>query len=191
MATSKKKGSVKPKTQTRKKLPAKRPSAKKVLKLNKSQRNKKPGKTKQDRLAAIIQGYKITYFHKIHIVPLVVEKLKKATSRSRFVSGPEIVNSIYKHHGIKLTGGLLRSILHYIRINGIVKCLLATSQGYFITNDTLEMQVYLKSLRKRIRQIGALAIALDRQGHEKLGKQISTKVIKNKPLKTTKKRHAK
>ena len=34
------------------------------------------------------------------------------------------------------------------RINGIVKCVLATGQGYFITNDTLEMQVYLKSLNK-------------------------------------------
>ena len=175
MATSTKKGSKKPKNQ-------KKVTAKKIHAFNKG-----IGKTKEDRLEAIVKGHKITYFHKIHVVPLVVKKLKNATSRQRFVSGSEIVNSLYKHHGIKITTGLLRSILHYIRINGILKCLLATGQGYFITNDTLEMQVYLKSLRKRIRQIGALVTALDRQGHEKLGKQISTKVIKTKKRKASKK----
>ncbi len=184
MGTSKKTGKVIPKRITQKKITIKRPSAKKVLKHNKSQVRKKPGKTKKDRIEAIIRVPMVTHFHKVHIVPLVVQKLKKATSKMRFVSCPEIVNSIYKHHGIKLGQGLVRSILHYIRINGIVKCVLATSQGYYITNDTLEMQVYLKSLKKRMRQIGALAMALDRQGHEKLGKQISTKSDKTpKPTK--------
>ncbi len=145
----------------------------------------------KQRLAAIKNVNNVTNEIKRDIVPLVIKKLKTAKGRLRFISAPEIKNHLNKHYGLKIGHGTLRSVLHYIRINGIVKCLIATSQGYYITNNTLEMQAYLKSLRKRMRQIGALAIALDRQGHEKLGKQISTKVIKKKPLKTTKKKHGK
>lgn len=179
MATSKKTGKVT-------KAPTKRPSAKKANKFNQSQKGKKPGKTKEERLAAITSKHRLTYFHKVQIVPLVVEKLQKATSKSRFVSGPEICHSIYKHHGIKINSGLLRTILHYIRINGIVKCLLATGQGYYITNDTLEMQTYLKTLQSRIKQIGILKKALDAQGHEVLGKQISSKITQK--IKTKKRK---
>ncbi len=142
--------------------------------------------TKEDRIKAITYKSKINAFHKTHLVPLVVEKLQRATSKSRIISASEIRNSIWKNHGVKINSGLLRSILHHIRINGIVKCLLASGQGYFITNDTLEMQVYLKSLDRRIRQIGALRKALDAQGHESLQKQTKATLIKKSPLKSKK-----
>jgi hypothetical protein len=130
---------------------------------------------KAKRISALKTVTKVTSMDKVRIVPFVVKKLKAANSKNRMVSGPEIKNSIYKHQGIKINAGKLRVIIHYIRVNGLVKCLLATQQGYFITKDTLEMQVYLKSLNKRIRQIGHLRTSLDRQGHEILGQQFSTK----------------
>lgn len=133
--------------------------------------------TKRQRLNALQQVPKVTCHHKHNVIPLVVAKLKRANSKNRFVSGSEIRNSLYKNHGIKVTCGTIRALLHYIRINGLVKCLVATSYGYYISKDTLEVQVYLKSLRKRIRQIGALAKAIDRQCHEVIGRQYSVKPI--------------
>lgn len=155
-----------------KKTNTKKPSAKKVLQFNESQK----AAAKKKRLEELENKSKLTYFHKNQVVPLVVEKLQKTTTKNQIVSGPEISASIYKHHGIKISGSLLRSMLHYIRVNGLVKCLVATTKGYYVTTNTLEMRVYLKSLTKRIKLIGVLRKALDYQSHEVLGRQYSSKV---------------
>ena len=127
---------------------------------------------KKQKLKAITEQIKVNQYHRKYIIPLVIKKLKQ--SKLKIVSASEISNSLLKNHGLKVPGSLVRSLLHYIRINGLVKCVIATNKGYYITNNTLEMVTYLKSIQRRIKQIAALKAAIYSQSQEILGKQFKT-----------------
>lgn len=43
----------------------------------------------------------------------------------------------------------VRKLIQYIRLNGMVKNLIATSDGYYVSSDENEIQTYKKSLRQR------------------------------------------
>ena len=53
----------------------------------------------------------------------------------------------------KYTSVRIRKIINYIRVNGLCNCLLATSNGYYVTNDKYEIDKYLESLKQRIQSI--------------------------------------
>lgn len=56
----------------------------------------------------------------------------------------------------KATDSRVRKFLNYIRIKKLVKNLIATSKGYYITHDEKEIERYKKSLQERIDAITAL-----------------------------------
>lgn len=63
----------------------------------------------------------------------------------------------------KYTSVRIRKIINYIRINGLCNCLLATSNGYYMTNDKNEIDKYLDSLRQRIQSIEAVYDSIENQ----------------------------
>ncbi len=131
------------------------------------------------RLTAIkTKTKRLTQFHKHHVAPLIVKKLKSATMGGGIVTCYEIRNSLNKNHGIKLCPGHIRDLLHYIRVHGLFPLLLAASNGYFKAKTTAQVTAYLKSLRGRQRQIGRLAKAIDEQSHTIMGKQTAAKKLR-------------
>lgn len=60
---------------------------------------------------------------------------------------------IQEKAGIRVTGEHFRQIIHELRVNHYVRCLCANRKGYFISNDPVQIQKYINSLRQRIGSI--------------------------------------
>ena len=139
------------------------------------------------RVKAVPFSKKVTYEEKIQVVPLIVRRIKLANKQKITITNDHLRHSLAKHYGITMAPGTMRKLLHYIRVNGIVPCLIANSSGYLIAKTTEQMTTYLKSLQKRMREIGLLKSRLDQQGHTVLGKQLKTspkkRIIKRRTLK--------
>jgi hypothetical protein len=52
-------------------------------------------------------------------------------------------------HGYLIRGARIRKIIHHLRISGQVKNLIATSHGYYTTNDPKAIKKYIASLTQR------------------------------------------
>lgn len=71
-----------------------------------------------------------------------------------------------------LTGARIRKIINHIRINNLCPNVVASSKGYYVSNNAQEMQEYVQSLRQRAAAINAVADALNMQMAENMGKQV-------------------
>lgn len=89
--------------------------------------------------------------------------------KERAVTATHIGNSLAKYDTIYrdakgrayLTGPRLRKIINYIRTQGLCHRLIASSNGYYISNNSNELAEYVKSLRERANAINAVADKLD------------------------------
>ena len=93
------------------------------------------------------------------LVPQVVEILKNKIGKQNSITNDKIREIINQHKAI-LTNSRLRQIIHYIRIKGLVKCLIATSKGYYISNNVEEFMSYMDSLTQRENSIRSIRYAL-------------------------------
>lgn len=57
----------------------------------------------------------------------------------------------------KMSGPRLRKVINYIRLNGMVTNLIATSKGYYVSEDKAEIATYVKSLTQRAEAINKIA----------------------------------
>lgn len=96
------------------------------------------------------------------LVPQVVEILKNKIGKQNSITNDKI-REIINQHKVILTNSRLRQIIHYIRIKGLVKCLLATNKGYYISNDVEEFMSYMDSLAQRENSIRSISWALSDQ----------------------------
>ena len=61
----------------------------------------------------------------------------------------------------KTTGPRMRKVIHHIRTRGLIKDLVATSNGYFRTDDPKEIANFIKSCRERANSFNEVADAMD------------------------------
>lgn len=164
-------------------------TAKKQVKNSKKTAKKLVKNKKEIRKKVLIVAYtkKVTWEQKKQVVPLLVKRIKKAHRQKQRITNEHLRNSLAKHYGIKIGAATVRNLLHYIRVNGLIKLLCAGPNGYWIAKTTIEVTNYLKSLQSRIREIGVLKRSIDSQSHEILGKQYSTKKLTKVKPKTRKK----
>ena len=93
------------------------------------------------------------------LVPQVVEILINKIGKQNSITNNRI-REIINQHKVILTDSRLRKIIHYIRIKGLVKCLIATNKGYYISNDVEEFMSYIDSLTQRENSIRSIRYAL-------------------------------
>jgi len=93
------------------------------------------------------------------LVPQVVEILINKIGKQNSITNDRI-REIINQHKVILTNSRLRKIIHYIRIKGLVKCLIATNIGYYISNDVEEFMGYIDSLTQRENSIRSIRYAL-------------------------------
>lgn len=60
-----------------------------------------------------------------------------------------------------LNGARVRKIINHIRTNGWCPRLIASSKGYYVSDDNEEMKQYVQSLRARANAINAIADKLE------------------------------
>lgn len=80
------------------------------------------------------------------LVPIIIRNMKKYTSANP-IKEPQIVAGM-KMHGHKFSGALLRKLVNHIRGNGLA-AIIATSKGYFTSDDNGEILQQIQSMRDR------------------------------------------
>lgn len=87
--------------------------------------------------------------------PLVLG-LKTKIGKAMAITNREI-QARMKEKGYSITGARVRKIINHIRWNDLVPNLIASSRGYYVSNDAKELKMYKESLKKRGESIIALA----------------------------------
>jgi hypothetical protein len=67
----------------------------------------------------------------------------------------------------KVNGPRMRQIIHYLRVSGKAYNLVATSKGYFITNDEKQLRAFIKSCRERANSFNEVANAMETYNFER------------------------
>lgn len=94
------------------------------------------------------------------ILPKVIELVKWRKGKENAVSNKKLVN-LLTAMGHNTNEARIRKMINQIRLKGLVKNLLASSKGYYVSNDPNEIKKYVESLRERASAINAIADELE------------------------------
>jgi len=94
------------------------------------------------------------------VVPAVVEILKTKRGSVSAIKNFEISDLLFKDNNLVCVGERIRAVIHYIRVNHLIKCLVASSKGYFIEPDIKKLKDYENSLWGREASIQNVRLAL-------------------------------
>lgn len=109
----------------------------------------------------MIQGFEdqteeLTQYEIEVLVPLMVKGLSTKIGYNNAITNSKI-RSRLKDKEMNISDARIRKIINYIRVNKLIVNLLATSKGYFISNDPSEINKYKESLIARANSILNLA----------------------------------
>lgn len=103
-------------------------------------------------------------------VPLIVDILKCRKGISRAVTSTQISDQLHRDTGWHITGSRIRKIINHIRYNGLVRCLVASSHGYYIAESKEQLDVYIESLQGRLDAIRSVLRIIKAQGRRSFKK---------------------
>ena len=98
------------------------------------------------------QTHKVTDYEQDTILPLLVNGLSKKIGKDNSVTNSAICKSLTSK-GYIISEPRVRKLIFLIRKNGLVPCLIASSKGYWVTNDIKEINDWISSLKSRINAI--------------------------------------
>lgn len=101
------------------------------------------------------------------MIPAMMRGLKTKIGKKNSVKSHEMIKGM-KEFGYILTGARVRKLVHHIRVNELIKNLVATSKGYYIENNPELLADYVESLDQRIRSIQEVRDSYNLPGTEKL-----------------------
>lgn len=107
----------------------------------------------------------LTEYEEKQLMPPIVRGLMTKRGKNNAVTNGAIIDGLRRNLNLSITSARVRKIINHIRINDIVPCLIATSNGYYIADTEAELREYEESLLGResaIRQV-RLSIARQRQ----------------------------
>lgn len=91
--------------------------------------------------------------------PIVMQLLQNAKTK---LTNADIARHIRQEKSdLNLSSARIRKIMNHIRVNKLVKNILADSQGYYVSNDIKEVRKYVASLDDRIHAITTLKESFD------------------------------
>ncbi len=90
--------------------------------------------------------------YELTLVPLLVLGLKTKIGKINAIKNKEMVAAL-KDLGHKVNEARIRKLIHYIRVNKLVKNIIATSKGYYIATTEKEINDFVESLQQRINSI--------------------------------------
>lgn len=83
------------------------------------------------------------------IVPALIRGLRTKIGKENTITNKQMKEGLEEICNIKTTEPRIRKMIQYIRISGSIERLIATSKGYYISNDVQELKDYLESLMQR------------------------------------------
>jgi len=98
-------------------------------------------------------------YEKETLLPVIVKCLSRHIGKENAITNHHMCEKLVdKGYDIKETR--MRKIIHYIRDNWLIGCLIASGKGYHVTKDKQEMMDYIDTLRGRVEAIEAIIRAL-------------------------------
>jgi hypothetical protein len=91
---------------------------------------------------------------------LIALGLNARIGREAAITNAQIIKAMNKK-GYDLNSARIRKIIRYIRIEHMVRNLIATSKGYYVSKDRQEITKYRQSLRERAQAILSLMDSFD------------------------------
>lgn len=98
-------------------------------------------------------------YEKSTVLPRIVSGLSLLRQSGKTLSSTRIIERLYKE-GITLSGPRLRKIINHIRINHLIRGIVADDKGYWVANKPEQILEYLDGLDSRIEAITAMRNAL-------------------------------
>lgn len=95
------------------------------------------------------------------VMPKVVSCLKSRVGRAKAISSTKILGTCLAD--CMIDAARLRKVINYIRTKGLIKCLMATSKGYYIAENREELESYIESLQGREDSIRELRRSIRKQ----------------------------
>jgi hypothetical protein len=102
--------------------------------------------------------YDLTPYEKETLLPLFLIGFKTKFGSASAVTNKMIVSKLRPKY--RITDARVRKIISYIRIRGLLPGLMASSRGYYISDDPAEIESYIRSLNGRIEAIVAIRIKM-------------------------------
>ena len=101
----------------------------------------------------MVKGFEIitqplTEYETDTLLPIFINCLSRHIGKETSISSRQIVRKM-KSHNYRCTDVNVRRVVNHIRINSLVPNLLATSNGYYVSDDIDEVHQYIESLRQR------------------------------------------
>lgn len=92
------------------------------------------------------------------LVPVFAMGFKSKVGKENAVTNKQIVEKLSSKY--KITDARVRKIINYIRNKNIIPGLVASSDGYYVTNDPEELKRYISSLDQREAAIREVKIGM-------------------------------
>ena len=108
------------------------------------------------------QTDKLNDYEQDTLLPIMAKCLERHVGVEKAITNVEMCQKL-KDRGYKIGEARVRKIINHIRIHDIVECLIATSNGYYVSEDIKEILDFIDSLDGRITAIQAVKEALIRQ----------------------------
>jgi hypothetical protein len=100
--------------------------------------------------------------YELTLIPMFCKGFANKVGKENAITNKSIIAG-FKNLGIKLSESRVRKIINHIRVNGLIACLMATSDGYFISNDEGEIRSFIDSLISRERAIRQVRESIEYQ----------------------------
>jgi hypothetical protein len=96
--------------------------------------------------------HELTPDEEFKIVPIIVNRFKSTQGKEKIVTNKKMIEGIHKMCGFKTSEPRIRKMIQFIRDKNLLNDLeiLATSQGYYSTDDNNEIVTWIKSMRNKI-----------------------------------------
>lgn len=104
----------------------------------------------------------LTDYEREKLVPVVALGLRYHKGKNNAVTSTHICRAL-KEKGFRITPAILRKVVNHIRLNNIVSNVIASSNGYWVSDSRAEVMAHIESLDGRARAILAVGDALREQ----------------------------
>lgn len=93
------------------------------------------------------------------LLPIIVKCLRRHVGKDKAITNSRMCEALVDS-GYDIKEIRMRKIIHYIRDNWLIGCLIASNRGYHVTRDKDEMQAYIETLHGRVEAIEVIIQAM-------------------------------
>lgn len=95
------------------------------------------------------------------LLPAIVRGLQTKVGKQSAITNCKMIIALKKHGYNSLSEPRIRKIINHIRLNGLIKNLIASNKGYWIETDINERRKYVNGVRQRAESMLAALKSID------------------------------